>query len=62
MSDKNHNQNSQNNEQELEQKDQFRSFVENVSGGNNSKNESIKDQSHMSDDQNRMIDSHNLRK
>jgi hypothetical protein len=53
---------SRNNEQEEEQKEQFRSFVENVAGGSNGKNESIQDQSRTADEQNRMIDKHNLRK
>ena len=47
---------SRNNEQEQEQKDQFRSFVEQVAGENNSKNESLRDQSRTADEQNRMID------
>ncbi|KOP68881.1 hypothetical protein AMS62_29255 [Bacillus sp. FJAT-18019] len=53
---------SRNNEQEQEQKDQFRSFVEQVAGENNSKNESLRDQSRTADEQNRMIDQQNLRK
>ncbi|WP_256720398.1 MULTISPECIES: hypothetical protein [Paenibacillus] len=53
---------SQNHEQEEEQKQQFRSFVENVAGGGNGKNESIQDQSRTADEQNRLIDQHNLRK
>lgn len=53
---------SQNNEQEQEQKNQFRSFVEQAAGGNDSKNESLKDQSRTADEQNRMIDQQNLRK
>jgi len=53
---------SRNNEQEHEQKDQFRSFVEQVAGENNSKNESLRDQSRTADEQNRMIDQQNLRK
>ncbi|MGG3282347.1 hypothetical protein [Paenibacillus solani] len=53
---------SRNNEQEQEQKDQFRSFVEQVVGENNSKNESLHDQSRTADEQNRMIDKQNLRK
>lgn len=53
---------SRNNEQEQEQKEQFRNFVESVAGGGNEKNESIQDQSRTADEQNRMIDQHNLRK
>ncbi|WP_145035588.1 hypothetical protein [Paenibacillus sp. Y412MC10] len=53
---------SRNNEQEQEQKEQFRNFVESVAGGGNGKNESIQDQSRTADEQNRMIDQHNLRK
>ncbi|MGG3509878.1 hypothetical protein ABES58_30975 [Paenibacillus lautus] len=53
---------SQNHEQEEEQKQQFRSFVENVARGGNGKNESIQDQSRTADEQNRLIDQHNLRK
>lgn len=53
---------SRNNEQEQEQKDEFRSFVEQVVGENNSKNESLRDQSRTADEQNRMIDKQNLRK
>jgi hypothetical protein len=56
---------SQNHEQEEEQKHQkqlFRNFVENVAGGGNGKNESIQDQSRTADEQNRLIDQHNLRK
>jgi hypothetical protein len=56
---------SQNHEQEEEQKhqkQQFRNFVENVAGGGNGKNESIQDQSRTADEQNRLIDQHNLRK
>ena len=53
---------SQNHEQEKEQKQQFRNFVENVAGDGNGKNESIQDQSRTADEQNRLIDKHNLRK
>lgn len=53
---------SRSNEQEQEQKEQFRNFVESVAGGGNGKNESIQDQSRTADEQNRMIDQHNLRK
>lgn len=53
---------SRGNEQE-DQKAQFRSFVEHVTGGgSNSRNESLQDQSRTADEQNRMIDQHNLRK
>lgn len=46
-----------------DQKVQFRSFVEQVTGGgSSSKNESLQDQSRTADEQNRMIDQHNLRK
>lgn len=52
---------SRGNEQE-EQKTQFRNFVESVTGNGNGRNESIQDQSRTADEQNRLIDQHNLRK
>lgn len=61
MADKNETNNS-NQENLEEQKDQFRNFVESVTGGNNGFDASIQDTSRNVDDQNRLIDKHNLRK
>lgn len=53
--------NNSNQENMEEQKDQFRNFVEGVTGGNGD-NAVIQDKSRIADEQNRMIDKHNLRK
>ncbi|UNK20590.1 hypothetical protein MNQ98_11485 [Paenibacillus sp. N3/727] len=45
-----------------EQKDQFRNFVESVTGENNRFDAVNQDTSHNTDQQNRLIDQHNLRK
>lgn len=46
----------------VEQKNQFRNFVEGVSGGFSGNDGVTEDKGHIPDDQNRMIDKHNLRK
>lgn len=54
--------NRENEDHLVEQKNQFRNFVESVTGsysGNDGVNE---DKARMRDDQNRLIDQHNLRK
>ncbi|MBO2943124.1 hypothetical protein JJQ72_03895 [Paenibacillus sp. F411] len=46
-----------------EQKNQFRSFVEGVSeGGSRGSNDAIEDKARIPDNQNRLVDKHNLRK
>ncbi|WP_106767908.1 hypothetical protein [Paenibacillus faecalis] len=54
--------NYSNAESSKEQKDQFRDFVEDVVGENNGFDASVQDTSRNVDQQNRLIDKHNLRK
>lgn len=54
--------NNSNAESSKEQKDQFRDFVEDVVGENNGFDASVQDTSRNVDQQNRLIDKHNLRK
>lgn len=59
----NKNGNDINNQEDLkEQKDQFRNFVEGVTGENNRFDAVNQDTSYNTDQQNRLIDQHNLRK
>lgn len=56
------NMNQESHENVEEQKNQFRNFVEDVSGGFSGNDGVNEDKARMRDDQNRMIDKHNLRK
>lgn len=59
----NDNNDTNNNQESMkEQKDQFRNFVEDIAGGSNGHEASLEDKARIPDDQNRMIDKHNLRK
>lgn len=56
------NMNHESQENVEEQKNQFRNFVEGVSGGFSGNDGVNEEKARMKDDQNRMIDKHNLRK
>lgn len=60
----NNNEKSSNQDSMEEQKDQFRNFVEGVTGGGHGTgdDEAIQETSRVADKQNRLIDKHNLRK
>ncbi|WP_054957376.1 hypothetical protein [Paenibacillus dakarensis] len=60
MTDKN--ETNSNQEDLAEQKNQFRNFVEGVTGGGNGYDPGISEKSRVADEQNRLIDQHNLRK
>ncbi|MFC7682094.1 hypothetical protein [Paenibacillus sp. GCM10028914] len=56
------NENKDNQASMEEQKEQFRNFVEDIAGGSNGHESAIEEKAHITDNQNRMIDKHNLRK
>lgn len=62
MANENEKVNHESQENVVEQKNQFRHFVEDVSGGFSGNDGVTEDKGRIPDDQNRMIDKHNLRK